>query len=175
MCLKWDRLSSPAGSLPGKILTVGLHAASYKPKHVYLFLQLKKSPHLSPTLSFPLSLSLSLTFMGISMEFFCNVSDCVGWGSHTRGCDAFPRRWKGLKRSLLCYFAMFFLWTLPPLVMTRKHLDATRAVSNSYWCTIIKTASKHLCTGLCNRWSSNNKANEPACRLSSCFYCHVFE
>lgn len=45
---------------------MGFNAQSYKPKHVYLFLQF--------TILFP----SIINFMGISMEFFHNKSDCVG-------------------------------------------------------------------------------------------------
>lgn len=97
LCLKWDCLSSPAGTLPGKILTVRFNAPSYKPKHVYLFLQFKRpfspSPLLyrSPT---PPATPSVINFMGISMEFFLNIQWVIvwGWGTACKGVISFSVR-----------------------------------------------------------------------------------
>ncbi len=152
MCLKWDCLSSRAGTLPGKILTVGFNAPSHEPKHVYLFSQFKRtfSPPVSLAFSFPPPLSLSvINFMGISMEFFCDISDCVG--SHMWGWDAFLGE-AGVKWSPLCYFSVFFnhwwwhcnIWMpLWPWV-TLNHVDSLN--------------STFVCFRLCNRRQSNNKS-----------------
>lgn len=84
MCLTMDCLSSAAGALPGKILIVCFHTASYKPKHVYFYNPNELfSPSCPPHLSLSPSLSLARSLfvikqMGLSTKCFWKKSNCGG-------------------------------------------------------------------------------------------------
>ena len=106
MCLKSDRLSSPVGTLPGKALIVGFQTASYKPKHVYLFLQFRGAISPSLCLLSPRFFAL-INFKGLSAYFF--GTEAIVW--ELWGGDAFLGK-AGFKLRLLFYFAFFFSFEL---------------------------------------------------------------